>query len=768
MDDGRSQPKDQRALQSAPEVPYLVAAYHCRRCRLPAVGWEDANAFVTPGANGPELPVDLTYRTDCHSPHRRPFAGIGPKPVKKTVNHPPFPICTSMLLTDGTVMCDGGTQFNGGTGQWCRLTPNSTGSYVNGTWSVMPSMPAGYTPLYYANVVLADGRVICIGGEYNGSNGSFTNLGALYNPVTNAWSNFAGPASWDAIGDASGMVLADGRFMLANPLTQETAIYNPVTNTWAAPGIKNKVDINDEEGWTLLPSNKVLTVDVWNEIWDNNTGDLLSDMNTSELYDPVTDMWSLAGSVGIRLVDNFNEFTGSFEMGPQVLRPDGTVIAFGATGHNAVYNSVNGQWSIAPDFPSVGGVPLDCADAPACILPNGHVLVVTSPGVFGSGSVFFDWDGTKLNAVPTNSNAASDSSFFYRMLVLPTGEVLVTDGSSTVEIYQGGNNPQNAWRPTIATAPTTVISGQTYALTGTQFNGFTQGGMYGDDAGAGHQLSSRSRYEPYRRIRDLPPDAQSQHDGGRDRGAAGIYPVRHLHGPGKRRLRPGRRRERHCIHAATGHHSDRRQHSGESEVRKRPRRRMGHYALRDYQRHLRASAWRKLEGMAVRLRPRPYRHAVAGRDDPGERRDGYALVLSSRRYAGSVRFPKRQTDGADRQFRRRPYHAGDLLQRERSQRVYAENVQHQAVYGADRTRPDNRHRGSGLCHELHSGRLLADRSNGRRCGRRRNRRRRRSGRRDLRPVTSRTSPPNPLSHRERGRAASPFASETTLGPFLTP
>ncbi len=397
-----------------------------------------------------------------------PGLAMAQSPWTRTFNSPPFGISTCTLLTDGTVICDNGGAFNGGTGQFCMLTPDSTGSYANGSWTVMPSLPDGYGPLYYASGVLADGRFVIIGGEYNLGGFAFTNLGAIYNPVQGTWANLLGPPSWDAIGDAMSCILPDGRFMLQNPLNSETSIMNPKTLTWTTPGVFGKNDDNDEEGWTLLPNGKILTVDV------NNLN--------SELYDPLANgglgKWSLAGVVPVQLPDIGTDL----EMGPQVLRPDGTVICFGATGHNAVYNSLTGVWTKAPDFPMLNGQPLDCADAPACILANGNVLVCTSPGLFNPPTRFFVWNGATLTPVPNTANAANNTSFFYRMLVLPTGEVMVTDGTDDVEIYTAGNTPQNAWRPTITSAPTLVNAGQTYTVSGTQFNGLTQGAQYGDDA----------------------------------------------------------------------------------------------------------------------------------------------------------------------------------------------------------------------------------------------------------------------------------------------
>jgi hypothetical protein len=42
---------------------------------------------------------------------------------------------------------------------------------------------------------------------------------------------------------------------------------------------------------------------------------------------------------------------------------------------------------------------------------------------------------------------------------------------------------QAAWQPTISNAPTIVLAGRSYTITGTQFNGLTSANSYGDDLG---------------------------------------------------------------------------------------------------------------------------------------------------------------------------------------------------------------------------------------------------------------------------------------------
>ena len=413
----------------------------------------------------------LTYSTGLQSIAAAAFLACGLLPMAANAasgtwtslkNAPTFGPTTPLLLTDGTVLVED-VGSGGGSGNWWKLTPDNTGSYVNGTWSQVASMPAGYAPLFAASQVLPDGRVIVQGGEYNGSgSGVWTTKGALYDPIANSWTAVAPPTGWTTIGDAQSTLLADGTYMLANCCTSQEVTLNLSTMKYTTTGT-GKADINDEEGWTLLPSGQVLTVDAENG-------------SNSEIL--TNGKWASAGNTPNRLSD-----PSSAELGPLVLRPDGTVFAIGATGYSAIYNTATGKWTAGPTFPKSKktGVPYDEADGAAALLPDGNVLLAASPGVFKTGVRFYEFDGTKLTLVKGTPNATKDSSFYFRLLPLPTGQVLATDYSSTVSIYTPKGSANPAWAPVISSFPSTVTHGSTYTLTGTYLNGFSQASSYGDD-----------------------------------------------------------------------------------------------------------------------------------------------------------------------------------------------------------------------------------------------------------------------------------------------
>jgi len=87
----------------------------------------------------------------------------------KTTNAPPSAVAHALLLSDGSVLVNS-FFFTTHTDSWYRLVPDSTGSYINGTWVSAGNLPSGYNPLYFGSAVLPNGEVTVMGGEYN--NGS--------------------------------------------------------------------------------------------------------------------------------------------------------------------------------------------------------------------------------------------------------------------------------------------------------------------------------------------------------------------------------------------------------------------------------------------------------------------------------------------------------------------------------------------------------------------------------------------------------------------
>jgi hypothetical protein len=389
--------------------------------------------------------------------------GLTAQTLKSLTHQPPDGAGIGFQMTDGTLLFQG----NGLT-DWYKLTPDITGSYLNGTWTKVASLPAGYVPDAFASAVLADGRVVIVGGEYNNGAFTLTNLSAIYDPVANTWTSLAPPSFWPYIGDSPSAVLPNGKYLVGNKLVEQTAVLDPKTLTWTKVSSAGKSDFNAEEGWTLMPDGTILTEDVKNapnaekyffpmRKWVNASNTIV------DLHSP-SPFGCLHYGPGGKLC-----YYPPGEIGPAILRPDGTVFATGSTpqnqntAHTAIYTpgaspTDPGSWVQGPDFPSGD----EAGDSFAALLTNGNVLV---EGITGR---LYEFDGTSLNRGP----------FAYgSLMVIPTGDVIV--GGSQLYTSTGTYDP--AWAPTITTYPTSVIRGTTYQISGTQFNGLSQAASFGDE-----------------------------------------------------------------------------------------------------------------------------------------------------------------------------------------------------------------------------------------------------------------------------------------------
>lgn len=366
----------------------------------------------------------------------------------------------TLQMTDGTVMA----QSSNNQGDWYKLTPDNTGSYVNGTWTKMASLPDGYRPYAFASAVLADGRLIIEGGEYNPDfDFSLTGLGAIYDPKANTWTAMQHPdgKKWGWIGDSSSLVLPDGRYVIGNKLYKLMAALNPKTLKWHALRSVGHKGFNSEETWTLMPNGTILTENV-----KKGPG--------TQIYNPATGVWSNAGNTPVALngppccdcegFGGLKPYCPPGEIGPAILRPDGSVFAVGSipqgqnTSHTAIYK--NGTWTAGPDVPNHD----ECGDTFASLLPSGHVLFQCQ-----SGSLY-EYDGTSITFM--HLNGAGNP-----LMVLPTGEILL--GGS--EVYRSSGSADPSWAPAITNAPAAVTRGSTFQISGKQFNGLSQANSFGDE-----------------------------------------------------------------------------------------------------------------------------------------------------------------------------------------------------------------------------------------------------------------------------------------------
>ena len=397
-------------------------------------------------------------------------------------NTAPGGVETMLLLPDGTVMAQNG----GGTG-WYKLTPDSTGSYVSGTWTNLQSMH--YPRLYYSSDVLPDGRVFVAGAEY----GTGTTNAEIYNPESDSCSPVSIPSgiinennTVDPIHhnnsagfiDSGSALLSNGKILITPVAAAnggETVTYDPVANTWGAAYLQNGGN-EDEACLVKLPDDSILVVD--------------SGGTTSERYLPSSNTWVNDSNVPVALYDSYGT-----EQGPGLMLPNGKVFFIGSTPNTAIYtpsgSASPGSWTVGPSMGTLGA-----PDAPAAMMNNGKILCALSPTpyrlggtnyVFTTPSYFYEYvysagsvgAFTQIHA-PGGGYTRSEVTYNDRMLVLPNGQVLFTAGGNQLYVYQPDGIPIVAGQPNIQKVSWNTDG--SLHVTGTLFNGISTGAAYGDDA----------------------------------------------------------------------------------------------------------------------------------------------------------------------------------------------------------------------------------------------------------------------------------------------
>jgi hypothetical protein len=393
------------------------------------------------------------------------------------VNYPSEGIGHMLLLSDGTVMAQGG----GGLGtNWFRLTPDVHGSYVNGTWSTLA--PMHDTRRYYSSDVLPDGRVFVAGGEYGTG---FTNA-EVFDPVANTWTSITVPtnlitqntnvsttpgsvgAHFGGFSDSFSVVLNNGKVLITPVYPYNlgaTILFDPVSNQLSeGPHLPFGNIWADEQSAVRLPDDSILTYDFYQR---------------GERYIPSLNTWIGDSSLPIQL------FSGNQEVGAGFMLSDGRVFFLGGVGNTIYYtptgNTNNGSWTIGPNIPNG----LVAQDAPAAMMANGNILCAFTVSANHSTNYFYEFNPFSDIFIQTSgpNSPTTDTNYVISdatsMLDLPDGTVLYSNTGGQLYVYNPGSPQLAAGQPAINSI---VFNTDASAhITGTLFNGISQGASFGDD-----------------------------------------------------------------------------------------------------------------------------------------------------------------------------------------------------------------------------------------------------------------------------------------------
>jgi hypothetical protein len=234
------------------------------------------------------------------------------------------------------------------------------------------------------------------------------------------------------------------------------------------------------------------------------------------LYKPTNNSWSAGPDIHGTLSNPFGTVRHAnfgADDAPAALMPNGHVLLAADAGPNPI--TQNGDAAagsaIISNIPSTAGLQVTWAvaqaDGTTNVIPpgtiitsidSGHQIHISSNatlsaqqislvfgGVFSNPTQLFDFDPDENKISPVNPplndpNLPTFAAFVTRMLILPTGQVLFSDGLGN-QLY--AYTPQGAARPNYRPVIERVTHDDgVFTLTGRQLNGPSDASSYGDDA----------------------------------------------------------------------------------------------------------------------------------------------------------------------------------------------------------------------------------------------------------------------------------------------
>jgi hypothetical protein len=280
---------------------------------------------------------------------------------------------TATLLPNGQVLAAGGfgeLPFPGG--MQSPLTTSRAELYdpVANAWSLAGSM--GTSRALHTATLLPNGKVLVTGGEnYYDEVIASTLLASaeIYDPLAHTWSPAASMATARDYHTATllpnGLVLVTGGFG-STGYTASAELYDPIANTWSPAG--SMATARADHTATLLPNGLVLVAGGWGNGATPNSGVFLA---SAEIYDPVANTWSPAGSMATVRAG----YTAT-------LLPTGLVLAAGGDSDVTQLASAELYDPVANTWSPAGSMATARVGHTATLLPSGQVLV--AGGINGS------------------------------------------------------------------------------------------------------------------------------------------------------------------------------------------------------------------------------------------------------------------------------------------------------------------------------------------------------------------------------------------------
>jgi Galactose oxidase, central domain len=276
--------------------------------------------------------------------------------------------------------------------------------------------------------LLLDGRVLIVGGDKTGTAELYDPATGTFSPTGNGTTGHGGDASWGEPSTAA--LLPDGRVLIAGGRKSE--IYDPVIGSFTATGNM----VSNQRGFTAtaLTNGKVLITG-----GTNGETNCCAIAAHPELYDPSTGTFNLTGPYAEMSVPSFangySAGTSGLTYTAATLLSDGKVLILSEPAAE-IYDPVTDSFSltgsmVAVDEGGFWGKPTQISARTATLMTNEKVLIAGGePAYYDTGD--FPLSRAELYDASTGTFTATSSMHAARSghaaTLLPDGTVLITGG----------------------------------------------------------------------------------------------------------------------------------------------------------------------------------------------------------------------------------------------------------------------------------------------------------------------------------------------------